>query len=127
MRSHLLLAATSIVAAVSAMPAEAQRRATPALSAREVQTARQQHPQLIQEFGGADTGHEVGVALGVAGALVAREVGGAAGDQGVQRLHARRDGLGSRGLCQRGGAAGGEGFLDVKNAKGNSHKLIITL
>jgi tripartite-type tricarboxylate transporter receptor subunit TctC len=30
-------------------------------------------------------------------------------------------------VINKSGGAGGEGFLDVKNAKGNSHKLIITL
>ena len=30
-------------------------------------------------------------------------------------------------VVNKSGGAGGEGFLDVKNSKGNSHKLIITL
>jgi putative tricarboxylic transport membrane protein len=30
-------------------------------------------------------------------------------------------------VINRAGAAGGEGFLDVKNAKGNPHKLVVTL
>ena len=30
-------------------------------------------------------------------------------------------------VINKSGGAGGEGFLDVKNAKGNPHKLVITL
>ena len=30
-------------------------------------------------------------------------------------------------VINKAGGAGGEGFLDVKNSKGNNHKLIITL
>ena len=58
MRSHLLLAAGSSLALMG-NAADAQSRArtvAPALSAREVATAREQHPQIIQEFGGAETG-----------------------------------------------------------------------
>ena len=73
MRNKLLLAAGSSLALVASAAADAQRRA-PALSAREVQAAQQQHPQIIQEFGGAETGARANYVASV-GRRVAQQSG----------------------------------------------------